>query len=175
MKNAKKKILIATGGTGGHIFPSLSLADFLKRKHQIEIVTDKRGLKYVPHGEEINIRTINSDTVFGKNIFKACLGIIKIILSFIFSIFSMISARPKLIIGMGGYSSFPVCVAGYCLGIPLIIYENNLVIGRANRFLLPMAKKILELLCPASSKDFIYIFLNIFFVLISLCFLYYFI
>tara|TARA_B100000029_G_scaffold407437_1_gene408367 strand:+ start:2851 stop:3948 length:1098 start_codon:yes stop_codon:yes gene_type:complete len=148
MKNAKKKILIATGGTGGHIFPSLSLADFLKRKHQIEIVTDKRGLKYVPHGEEINIRTINSDTVFGKNIFKACLGIVKIILSFIFSIFLMMNSRPKLIIGMGGYSSFPVCIAGYCLRIPVIIYENNLVIGRANRFLLPIVRKIL-----VSTKD----------------------
>ena len=125
MKKEKKKILIATGGTGGHIFPSLSLADFLKRKHQVEIVTDKRGLKYLVNDEKINIRTINSDTVFGKNIFKACLGIIKIILSFIFSIFSMISSRPKLIIGMGGYSSFPVCAAGYCLRIPVIIYENN--------------------------------------------------
>ena len=69
------RLSIATGGTGGHIFPSLSLADFLKRKHEVEIVTDKRGLRYVPHGEEINIRTINSDTVFGKNIFKACQGV----------------------------------------------------------------------------------------------------
>jgi len=148
MKSNNKKILIATGGTGGHIFPSLSLADFLKRKYQVEIVMDKRGLKYVPHGEKINIRIINSDTVFGKNIFKACLGIIKIILSFIFSIFFMINSRPKLIIGMGGYSSFPVCVAGYCLRIPVIIYENNLVIGRANKFILPIARKIL-----VSTKD----------------------
>jgi len=148
MKSNNKKILIATGGTGGHIFPSLSLADFLKRKYQVEIVMDKRGLKYVPHGEKINIRIINSDTVFGKNIFKACLGIIKIILSFIFSIFLMINSRPKLIIGMGGYSSFPVCAAGYCLRIPVIIYENNLVIGRANRFLLPIVRKIL-----VSSQD----------------------
>ena len=148
MKKEKKKILIATGGTGGHIFPSLSLADFLKRKHQVEIVTDKRGLKYLVNDEKINIRTINSDTVFGKNIFKACLGIIKIILSFIFSIFSMISSRPKLIIGMGGYSSFPVCAAGYCLRIPVIIYENNLIIGRANKFILPIARKIL-----VSTKD----------------------
>ena len=47
MKKENKKILIATGGTGGHIFPSLSLADFLKTKHRVEIVTDKRGLKYL--------------------------------------------------------------------------------------------------------------------------------
>ena len=143
MKKEKKKILIATGGTGGHIFPSLSLADFLKKKYHVEIVTDKRGLKYLSNHEKINIRTINSDTIFGKNIFKLCLGVIKIILSIFFSIFSMIRLRPKLIIGMGGYSSFPVCVAGYCLRIPIIIYENNLIIGRTNKFILPIARKIL--------------------------------
>ena len=139
---------MATGGTGGHIFPSISLADFLKRKHQVEIVTDKRGLKYLSSDNQINIKTINSDTIFGKNIFKILLGIIKIILSFIISIFSMIITRPKLIIGMGGYSSFPVCAAGFCLRIPIIIYENNLIIGRANKFILPFAKKIL-----VSTKD----------------------
>ena len=47
-----------------------------------------------------------------------------------------------LIIGMGGYSSFPFCVAGFCLRIPVLIYENNLVIGKANKYLLPFAKKI---------------------------------
>ena len=64
MKKENKRILIATGGTGGHIFPSLSLADFLKTKHRVEIVTDKRGLKYLAIDKKINIRTINSDTIF---------------------------------------------------------------------------------------------------------------
>ena len=44
---------------------------------------------------------------------------------------------------MGGYSSFPVCVASYLLKIPIIVYENNLVLGRANRALLPLVRKIL--------------------------------
>jgi len=143
MKDDKIKILIATGGTGGHIFPSLSLAAFLKTKYEVEITTDERGLKYIKNEEKINIVKINSDTIFKKNIFKVFLGIIKVFLSFIFSIFLFIKKRPRIIIGMGGYSSFPVCVAGYCLGIPVIVYENNLTIGRANKFLLPMVKKIL--------------------------------
>mgnify|MGYP001279968680 FL=1 len=137
------KILIATGGTGGHIFPSLSLADFLKTKHQVEIITDKRGLRYLTGYKKTDIRTINSGTIFSKNIFKVFVGLIKVIFSFLDSFFLMINNRPKLIIGMGGYSSFPICVAGYCLKIPVLIYENNLVIGRANKFLLPIAKKIL--------------------------------
>ena len=136
-----KRILIATGGTGGHIFPSLSLADSLKKNHEVEIITDKRGLRYLTNYKKINIRIINTGTIFNKNIFKVFLGLIKVIFSFITSCFVMINNRPKLIIGMGGYSSFPVCVAGYCLRIPVLIYENNLVVGRANKFLFPIAKK----------------------------------
>ena len=44
---------------------------------------------------------------------------------------------------MGGYASFPICIAGFFLRIPVIIYENNLIIGRANKFLLPIVKKIM--------------------------------
>ena len=68
-KSDNKKILISTGGTGGHIFPSLGLAESLKTKYNLEIVTDKRGLKYLSKHEKINIRTINSDTIFKNNIF----------------------------------------------------------------------------------------------------------
>ena len=143
MKNDKGKILIATGGTGGHIFPSLSLAAFLKTKYEVEIITDERGLKYIKNEEKINVTTINSDTIFKKNIFKAFWGVIKVFLSFISAILLFIKKRPKIIIGMGGYSSFPICLAGFCLRIPIIVYENNLTIGRANKFLLPMVKKIL--------------------------------
>ena len=50
--------------------------------------------------------------------------------------------RPSIIFGMGGYSSFPVCVAAYILKIKFIIYENNLIIGKANKYLLPFAQKI---------------------------------
>ena len=50
--------------------------------------------------------------------------------------------RPTLVFGMGGYSSFPVCLAAKILRIPFIIYENNLHVGKANRYLLPYANKI---------------------------------
>ena len=50
--------------------------------------------------------------------------------------------KPKIIFGMGGYSSFPICVAASILRIKFIIYENNLIIGKANKYLLPFAQKI---------------------------------
>ena len=148
MKSNNKKIFIATGGTGGHIFPSLSLAEFLKEKYQVEIITDKRGTRYLNNFEQNNIRIIDSGTIFSKNIIVIFNGFIKVIFSFLVSLFFIIKDRPKLIIGMGGYSSFPICIAGFCLKIPILIYENNLIIGRANKFILPMAKKVL-----VSTKD----------------------
>ena len=50
--------------------------------------------------------------------------------------------RPIIIFGMGGYSSFPICLAAKILGIKFVIYENNLIIGKANKYLSAFAKKI---------------------------------
>ena len=66
----KKKILIATGGTGGHIFPSISIAEFLKSEYKIQIITDQRGLKYLKKKEKIDIKIIDPGVVLKKIIFK---------------------------------------------------------------------------------------------------------
>jgi len=137
----KRKIIIATGGTGGHVFPALSLSDCLKKNFEVEIFSDKRGLKYFKNKK--NIRVIDTGTIFQKNLFKTILNLNKIIFSIIYSFFYLKKIKPEIVFGMGGYSSFPVCVASYLLKIPIIIYENNLVLGRANRALLPLARKIL--------------------------------
>ena len=148
MKKNNKKILIATGGTGGHIFPSITLADFLNREYEVEITTDKRGSKYLKDFNDIRINIINSNPIFGKNILGIFIGLINIIFSTLYSAIFILKSKPALVIGMGGYSSFPVCLAAYFFRVPIIVYENNLIIGRANRFLLPMVKKIL-----VSTKD----------------------
>ena len=138
-----KKIIIATGGTGGHIFPAYGLAQhFISNQTDVEIISDKRGLKYLKNISNIKIIQINSATIFKKNIFKFLFSFILIIFSLVRSFIYLIANRPDLVFGMGGYSSFPVCIAAKALGIPFIIYENNLCIGKANRILIPFAKKI---------------------------------
>ena len=139
----KNKIVIATGGTGGHIFTSVSLSNSLSKNYQVEFITDKRGLNYFDKNKNFNVNVINSSPIFSKNIFKVILGLIKFFFTTTSSLSLLIKLKPKLIIGMGGYSSVGVCLAAFFLKIPIIIYENNLVIGRANRFLLPISKKIL--------------------------------
>tara|TARA_B100000945_G_C20426910_1_gene621087 strand:- start:6761 stop:7846 length:1086 start_codon:yes stop_codon:yes gene_type:complete len=136
----KDKIVIATGGTGGHIFPALSLSEYLNTNFDIEFFSDKRGIKYFNNTE--NIRLIDTGSIFQKNIFKVIVNLNKIFFSVINSFFYLKKNRPKIVFGMGGYSSFPVCVASYFLKIPVIIYEPNLVIGKANKILLPIVKKI---------------------------------
>ncbi len=138
--NKKKKIIIATGGTGGHVFPALSLSEELKKNFEVKIISDKRGLRYFKNKE--NIKLINSATIFEKNLFKLIINLNKITFSIINAFFYLLKAKPQVVFGMGGYSSFPICVASFFLKIPIIIYENNLVLGRTNRILLPIAKKI---------------------------------
>ena len=137
------KIFIATGGTGGHIFPAYSLAKHLmNKKIEVELITDKRGFKFLKEFNNLKITQINSTTIYKKNIFNLFTSILIITYSLLRSFIFLFLNRPNFVFGMGGYSSFPVCIAAYVLRIPFIIYENNLHIGKANSYLLPFAKKI---------------------------------
>ncbi len=139
-----KKIIIATGGTGGHVFPAYSLAKhFNEKKFKVEIVIDERGLRFLNNHEKLKIIKIPTSTFFGKNFLKSIFSIFIILYSILKSFVYLLFNRPNLIFGMGGYSSFPICVAAFILRIPFIIYENNLHIGKTNKYLLPFARKIL--------------------------------
>ncbi len=143
MNNKLKKIIIATGGTGGHVFPAYSLAKhFTDNKINVEIISDKRGLRYLEAYHDIKVIEITSSTIFKKNIFQLLFSTLIIFYSIFRSFIFLLTNRPNLVFGMGGYSSFPVCIAAKILRIPFIIYENNLHIGKANRYLLQYAKKV---------------------------------
>ena len=139
----KKKVLIATGGTGGHIFPAYSLANFLiKKNFQVKISIDERGKKYQGELKNLEQITIPSSPFNKKNILTILLSIFINFFGILKSIFVLFSYRPLIVFGMGGYSSFPICIAASILKIKFIIYENNLIIGKANKYLLPFAEKI---------------------------------
>ncbi len=139
----KKKILIATGGTGGHIFPAYSLAKFfLNKNYNVKLITDLRGSKFIKNDLDLEVIKINSSPLIKKNILKLISSVFIICLSVINSFLFLLFNRPSIIFGMGGYSSFPICLAAFFLRIKFVIYENNLIIGKANRTLLPFSKKI---------------------------------
>ncbi len=140
----KKKILIATGGTGGHIFPAYSLANYLiDKNYSVKLSTDNRGFEYLKSYKNLDIIKIASSPLLKKNYLKFISSIMIILRSISKSLIFLIFNRPSIVFGMGGYSSFPICIAASILKIKFVIYENNLILGKANRYLLPFAKKIL--------------------------------
>ncbi len=139
----KKKILIATGGTGGHVFPAYSLLKYLnKNNYNVVLTSDNRGLNYLKYYKDFTFLKIPSSPLNKKNLFKFFFSITNIFYSILKSLYFLSNEKPSLVIGTGGYSSFPVCIAATILRIKFVIYENNLIIGKANKFLLPFAKKI---------------------------------
>lgn len=141
MKVNKKKILIVSGGTGGHIFPAVALADeFKKQSIPYGFATDQRGLEFLnktEHKTDIisNIKRISNR--FGKMIYPISMG-----LELLRCLIKLILDRPRAVIGFGGYPSVPCVLAAQILRIPTLIHEGNALLGKANRFLARSAQTI---------------------------------
>ena len=134
-----KKILITTGGSGGHVIPALNLYDHLKKDYEVEIYTDVRGAKYFP--KEIKKTIFEVQQIPEKKYFL----IIKIIFLFFSFIKSLIHFKGKkfdIVISTGGYMSFPIVLAAKFYNKKIFLFEPNSIIGRSNKFLLKFSHKI---------------------------------
>lgn len=137
-----KKIVLSAGGTGGHLFPAEALAEeLLSRGHQVMIVTDKRGMAFKNLGDRVKVYTVPAATL------KA--GLIQKIFAIIDMSRGIIAAgrllkefKPDLVIGFGGYPSFPAVYAAQLLNIKTMLHEQNAVLGKANAKLAEKAQKI---------------------------------
>ncbi len=142
--NKKIKALIAVGGTGGHVLPGYNLAIHLsKLDYSVDLVTDRRGLRFIKDLELLKVSTLPSSPLIKKNIITLFYSSLLIAYSIVRSIIFLALRRPNIIFGMGGYASFPICIAAFILNIKFVNYENNLIIGRANKALLPLTKKLI--------------------------------
>lgn len=129
-------IVLAAGGTGGHMFPALAIMEeLLERGHRVTLITDKRGLQYRKLFEKIKIYEVESASFSGKGVFGKILSVPKIISGILEakSILKMI--KPGAVIGFGGYPSFPTIKAAISLNIPTCLHEQNAVLGKVNRHL----------------------------------------
>ena len=139
----KIKLLIAVGGTGGHVLPGCNLAKNLSKDNfEIKIVTDKRGAKFIENYKNLNYYILPSKPIIKNNFVKIIFSIFFLFYAILRSIIFLLINRPSLVFGTGGYASFPLCIAARLLKIRFIIYENNLVIGKANKYLVPFAHKV---------------------------------
>ncbi len=138
-----KKIIFSAGGTGGHIFPATNLMKhFSDKGYKVILVTDKRGNNFIKNYSEFNKYILKTGTPTDKNSLKKILSFFVIFYSLLKSIVVLKKEKPDLVIGFGGYVSFPISFASKFFNLPLIIYEPNLILGRTNKYLLPFAKKI---------------------------------
>ena len=117
--------------------------DYIFDNNPIKRFKNKPTIKNIKSSlDNLKLKIVNSTTIFKKNPIAIITSFIQIIIALISSLIFLFKSRPKIVFGMGGYSSFPVCIAAKLLKIPFILYENNLIIGKANKFLLPLAEKI---------------------------------
>jgi len=138
-----KKIIFSAGGTGGHIFPAINLMKhFFEKGYEVVLVTDKRGNNFVNKYSKFKSYELRAATPTNKNFLYKILSLVIIFYSLLKSIIILKKEKADLVIGFGGYVSFPTSFASKFFNLPLVIYEPNMVLGRANKYLLSFAKKI---------------------------------
>ncbi len=140
-----KKVIISTGGTGGHIFPALAVAGEIRRrfpKCRILFV----GGKYGPEGElvrqaGIDFYSLPVRGVIGRGL-KALYSLCLLLWSLIKAFFLLLRFRPQVVVGFGGYAGFCVVRLACLLHIPCAVHEQNTIPGSANRILAPKVDKV---------------------------------
>ena len=140
------KVWIATGGTGGHVFPALSVAEELvKRGHKVVISCDGRVRDMVkrnaPKGAKIAF--VWAAGVGAKSKLKQIVALAKIGVSAMAFVARFLVAKPNRVVAFGGYASVPVVFAAHVWKIPTFLHEQNAAIGRANKFVMRWVKTLM--------------------------------
>lgn len=139
-------VLIMAGGTGGHIFPALAVANTIQKEGTpIVWLGTEKGLesKIIPQ-QGIDIEYIKIGGLRGKGALSLLLAPFKIVYALLQAIMIIRKVKPKSVLGMGGYVTGPGGLAAWILGIPLYIHEQNAIAGFTNKILARKAKRVFE-------------------------------
>ncbi|MFH1341373.1 MAG: undecaprenyldiphospho-muramoylpentapeptide beta-N-acetylglucosaminyltransferase [Pseudomonadota bacterium] len=129
-------ILLAAGGTGGHLFPAEALAvELIRRGFRVRLATDARALRYSGLFTRDTIDVVPSETVRGRTPWSLARTGMLLAAGTAVSLNLMRRLKPRAVVGFGGYPTLPPLLAAKIFGVPGIIHEANAVLGRANRFL----------------------------------------
>lgn len=131
-----RRVFLAAGGTGGHLFPAQALAEELARKgYVIDLLTDERARDYGKDFPASHVHVIPSASLSLAEPLKLPLRFLRLGRGYMLARKLLASQRPAAVVGFGGYPSLPPLLAASHLRIPAIIHEQNAVMGRANRLL----------------------------------------
>ncbi len=145
-------LIMAAGGTGGHIFPAQALGEeMLERGWGVELWTDRRGMRFVGgFPENIHIRRIPSATYARGGAVSRIASPFMIATGILTSWMTVRRLRPSVMAGFGGYPAFPPMIAAWLAGVPRLIHEQNGILGKANRLL---ARRVDVVACGAVATD----------------------
>jgi UDP-N-acetylglucosamine--N-acetylmuramyl-(pentapeptide) pyrophosphoryl-undecaprenol N-acetylglucosamine transferase len=136
-------VLLAAGGTGGHLFPAEALSHALERRGvAVDLATDRRAATYAGQFPARKIHVLPSYTVRGRNPLRLALTALFLGYGIFRAVFLLLRLRPAAVVGFGGYPTLPPVLAAWLLRIPRVVHEQNAVMGRANRLLAARASAI---------------------------------
>src|SRR3984957_15764890 len=132
----KPLILLAAGGTGGHLFPAEALGvELMRRGFRVRRGRDARALGSSGLFSRDPIDVVPSETVRSRNPLSLARTGVMLAAGMAVAVHLLRKLKPAAVVGFGGYPTLPPLVAARLLGIPGIIHDANAVLGRANRFL----------------------------------------
>lgn len=141
-KNNAPLIVLAAGGSGGHIFPAEALARALiARGCRVTLLTDRRGQAFGKGNEDVHVERIDAATL-GGGIAGKIKAVIAMAKGYVQARKLLKQLQPATVVGFGGYPSVPGVMAAQHLGIPTVLHEQNAILGKANKLLARKAKKI---------------------------------
>jgi UDP-N-acetylglucosamine--N-acetylmuramyl-(pentapeptide) pyrophosphoryl-undecaprenol N-acetylglucosamine transferase len=137
------RILLAAGGTGGHMFPAEALAgELLKRGYEVDLVTDRRGQAFGDRLGAVSVHRVHAAGVIGRSLARKLASFGLLALGTLQARLLMRRLRPRVVVGFGGYASVPAMLAASQAGCATVLHEQNAVLGRANRLLAPRSRAI---------------------------------
>ena len=129
-------VLLAAGGTGGHLFPAEALSVALQaRGYVVELATDDRALKYGSAFPARAIHTIPAGSPSGGSVVSKAFAALELGRGTLVAYNLLRRLRPACVVGFGGYPTVPPVLAASLLKIPAVLHDQNAVLGRANKFL----------------------------------------
>lgn len=145
MASLNRTLMVMAGGTGGHVYPALAVADELRaRGWEVFWLGTRAGLeaRVVP-AAGIDMVWVSMGGVRGKGLLKKVLLPVMLLRAFWQSLRAILQRRPDVVLGMGGYTAFPGGMIASLLNRPLVIHEQNSVAGLTNRVLACLADRVL--------------------------------
>ena len=134
-----KKILISTGGSGGHVIPATIFYEHLHKEFQVVISTDIRGSRFLSKNK---YDLVNINTPKLNNLFFLPINIFIILYLTIKSYFFLKRKNIEKLISTGGYMSLPIALAARIFNKKIFLFEPNSVLGRSNKLLLSFSYKV---------------------------------